>query len=75
MAKRLTALCLATTLLAAVSACTSQVRDQGVDSHALTSLAAKLWVDPDGCKHWFIDDGVEGYLSPVLNPDGTPDCV
>ncbi|MEM1297665.1 MAG: hypothetical protein AAGH68_00200 [Pseudomonadota bacterium] len=50
-------------------------RDQGIDSHALETMAASVWVDPDGCKHWVIDDGVEGYMSPVLNLDGTPDCV
>ena len=50
-------------------------RDQGPDSHDLNSMAATIWVDPDGCKHWVIDDGIEGYMSPVLNLDGTPDCV
>ena len=61
-------------VLLGLGACT-QTRDQFVDSHSLTELSASLWVDPDGCKHWFIDDGVEGYLSPVLNPDGTPECI
>ncbi|MEM9061451.1 MAG: hypothetical protein AAGD13_13390 [Pseudomonadota bacterium] len=49
--------------------------DTGIDSHSLASMQASVWVDPDGCKHWIIDDGVEGYMSPVLNLDGTPDCV
>ena len=63
-------------LLAATAACsTNTTRDQGIDSHDLVNLAASVWVDPDGCKHWVIDDGVEGYMSPVLNLDGTPDCV
>jgi len=63
-------------LVLAMAACTSnQTEDRGIDSHSLVSLQAKVWVDPDGCKHWFVDDGIEGYLSPVLNPDGTPDCV
>lgn len=59
----------------ALAACSSQGRDAGIDSHDLSSLAATIWVDPDGCKHWVIDDGLEGYMSPVLNVDGTPDCV
>ena len=50
-------------------------RDQGPDSHDLNTMQATIWVDPDGCKHWVIDDGVEGYMSPALLPDGRPDCV
>lgn len=53
----------------------SPTRDTGFDSHNLSDLAASVWIDPDGCKHWIIDDGIEGYMSPVLNLDGTPDCV
>jgi hypothetical protein len=61
---------------AALSACTTdQTADGGPDSHSLTTLAATIWVDPDGCKHWVIDDGAEGYMTPILNLDGTPDCV
>ena len=63
-------------LTAMASACsTDQTQDGGFDSHSLTTLAATIWVDPDGCKHWIVDDGLEGYMSPVLNLDGTPDCV
>lgn len=74
MVNRITTVCFAVSLAAGLGAC-SQTRDQFVDSHSLTTLPASLWVDPDGCKHWFIDDGIEGYLSPVLNPDGTPECI
>ena len=35
---------------------------------------ATIWIDPDGCDHWIIDDGVEGYLSARLTPDGRPVC-
>jgi hypothetical protein len=31
-------------------------------------------VDPNGCDHWIIDDGVEGYLSQRLSPEGKPVC-
>ncbi|MFK7945497.1 MAG: hypothetical protein AB8B85_21670 [Paracoccaceae bacterium] len=62
-------------LVAITAACTSTTRDQGIDSGEIVNLAPSVWVDPDGCKHWVIDDGVEGYMSPVLNLDGTPDCV
>lgn len=27
-----------------------------------------LWVDPDGCMHWWADGGVEGYMTPRRHP-------
>ena len=33
-----------------------------------------IWVDPDGCEHWVMDDGAEGYMSPHVHPDGKPVC-
>lgn len=33
-----------------------------------------IWVDPDGCEHWVMDDGVEGYMSPHVNREGIPVC-
>ena len=33
-----------------------------------------IWIDPDGCEHWVMDDGVEGYMSPHRRRDGTPVC-
>lgn len=33
-----------------------------------------IWVDPDGCEHWVMDDGAEGYMSPHLKRDGRPVC-
>ena len=48
--------------------------DLGINSHPLETLVAGIWIDPDGCDHWIIDDGVEGYLSPRLTPDGIPVC-
>ncbi|MEO1491976.1 MAG: hypothetical protein AAFV19_07475 [Pseudomonadota bacterium] len=77
MTKRLVSLSTAAVVTLALTACSSstQTVDDGVDSHSLVNLAATIWVDPDGCKHWVVDDGVEGYMSPVLNLDGTPDCA
>ena len=48
--------------------------DSGVDAKSLTQLVAGVWVDPNGCDHWIIDDGLEGYLSERLTPDGRPVC-
>nr|WP_249219179.1 OmpA family protein [Loktanella sp. SALINAS62] len=33
-----------------------------------------IWIDPDGCEHWAMDDGAEGYMSPHRTRDGRPVC-
>ncbi|WGH80438.1 OmpA family protein [Jannaschia sp. GRR-S6-38] len=33
-----------------------------------------IWTDPDGCEHWVMDDGVEGYMTPHVTRDGRPVC-
>ncbi|MBT0958524.1 OmpA family protein [Alphaproteobacteria bacterium KMM 3653] len=33
-----------------------------------------IWVDPDGCEHWVMDDGLEGYMSPHVTRQGIPVC-
>ena len=33
-----------------------------------------VWVDPDGCEHWVMDDGWEGYMTPHVNRQGIPVC-
>ncbi len=49
--------------------------DRGDDKKNLSELKAGIWVDPRGCDHWIIDDGVEGYLSARLHPKtGKPVC-
>lgn len=48
--------------------------DRGIDSKHLSQLKAGIWIDPNGCDHWIIDDGVEGYLSQRLDPQGKPVC-
>ena len=46
----------------------------GVSASAQDTLTPAIWIDPDGCEHWVIDDGAEGYMSPHLRRDGTPVC-
>ena len=48
--------------------------DYGSDAKGLEQLKAGIWVDPNGCEHWIIDDGIEGYLSQRLQPNGKPVC-
>jgi len=33
-----------------------------------------IWVDPDGCEHWVMDDGVEGFMTPHVTRKGIPVC-
>ncbi len=53
---------------------TDKTVDYGLDKKPLTELRAGIWIDPNGCDHWIIDDGLEGYLSARLTPDGKPVC-
>lgn len=35
-----------------------------------------LWIDGDGCMHWYADGGFEGYMVPRRNPEtGRPVCL
>jgi hypothetical protein len=64
-------------VMVALAGCTvdaDKSRDTGLDRKDLSQLVAGVWVDPNGCDHWIIDDGLEGYLSPRLQPDGAPVC-
>lgn len=45
-----------------------------IDRKDLSQLRAGIWIDPNGCDHWIIDDGLEGYLSQRLDPRGKPVC-
>lgn len=33
-----------------------------------------IWIDPDGCEHWAMDDGAEGYMDIRKTRDGRPVC-
>jgi outer membrane protein OmpA-like peptidoglycan-associated protein len=33
-----------------------------------------IWVDPDGCEHGVMDDGLEGYMDNRLTRQGLPVC-
>ena len=44
-----------------------QGRDKGI-------YTPTIWVDPDGCEHWVMDDGAEGYMTPHVTRQGIPVC-
>ncbi|SDY58006.1 hypothetical protein SAMN05444004_10249 [Jannaschia faecimaris] len=66
--------------LVALAACdVDNSNDKTVDGQligrsSLQELVPGIWVDPRGCDHWLIDDGVEGYLSARLDRHGKPVC-
>jgi len=35
---------------------------------------ATIWIDPDGCEHWVMDDGFEGYMDARRTRDGRAVC-
>lgn len=53
---------------------TNKTIDYGFKKHDLSTMSAGIWVDPNGCDHWIIDDGIEGYLSQRLDKYGKPVC-
>jgi len=59
--------CAAMATGAAAQTASQQGRDQG-------RYVPTIWVDPDGCEHWVMDDGAEGFMSPHLSRDGKPVC-
>lgn len=71
---------IATAALAALSGCVSAIGSektvdgQQIGRSELVELQAGIWVDPTGCEHWIVDDGIEGYLSQRLQRNGRPVC-
>jgi outer membrane protein OmpA-like peptidoglycan-associated protein len=33
-----------------------------------------IWIDPDGCEHWVMDDGAEGFMDARRRRDGSAVC-
>lgn len=53
---------------------------QGVATPQAPQIAGKvvwgIWVDDDGCMHWWADGGLEGYMLDRVNPQtGKPVCL
>jgi len=44
------------------------------NAQSSTELKATIWVDPDGCEHWVMDTGLEGFMSSHLDKNGKPVC-
>jgi len=54
---------------------TSAAQAQGVQREVIgEAYVPTIWVDPDGCEHWVMDDGWEGYMTPHTTRQGIPVC-
>ncbi len=71
---RRTLTALVATLLLAVAFATAAQAQSNTKTVIGERYVPTIWVDPDGCEHWVMDDGAEGYMSPHVRRDGTPVC-
>jgi outer membrane protein OmpA-like peptidoglycan-associated protein len=58
----------------ALSAATASAQTNSQSGRDGGQYIPTIWIDPDGCEHWVMDDGVEGYMSPHTNRQGIPVC-
>ncbi|NNE54357.1 MAG: OmpA family protein [Sulfitobacter sp.] len=71
-ARALAGLSLVAALIFQASGADAQTKSQqGRDNGSYTPT---IWVDPDGCEHWVMDDGAEGYMTPHTTRQGIPVC-
>jgi outer membrane protein OmpA-like peptidoglycan-associated protein len=61
-----------------VSASVASAHDTGLkhkhNANQTERYVPTVWVDPDGCQHWVMDDGWEGYMTPNVSREGIPVC-
>jgi len=70
--RAIASLTMAAALTVASTSADAQTRSQqGRDKGVYTPT---IWVDPDGCEHWVMDDGAEGYMTPHTTRQGIPVC-
>jgi len=49
------------------------IAQQGNAAESIEMIPA-IWIDPDGCEHFVMDDGLEGYMDIRLDRNGKPFC-
>jgi len=57
-----------------LAACLLWVIVAGAASAQSERYQPTIWVDPDGCEHWVMDDGWEGYMANHTDREGRPVC-
>lgn len=58
----------------AAAGTSSALAQQGQRTVVGERYVPTIWIDPDGCEHWVMDDGAEGYMTPHTNRQGIPVC-
>jgi len=58
----------------ALQAATADAQTKSQEGRDKGQYIPTIWVDPDGCEHWVMDDGVEGFMTPHTNRQGIPVC-
>ena len=54
----------------------SMVQAEGSEPAVSGKIEWGLWIDRDGCQHWWADGGTEGYMVPRRDPKtGKPVCL
>ena len=61
-------------LLLVAAVCAAAGGMAGASPKAGERYVPSIWVDPDGCEHWVMDDGAEGYMTPHVTREGIPVC-
>lgn len=64
------------TAAVAVAALAFQTTDAAAQQRTVVGerYIPTIWVDPDGCEHWVMDDGAEGFMTPHVSRQGIPVC-
>lgn len=62
---------LAGSLVATMALAGAAAQAQGIKTE---QYVPTIWIDPDGCEHWVMDDGVEGYMDLKTDRQGIPTC-
>ena len=66
-------LMLTVALAGVIGAAAGWAQDGATTIHA-ERYVPTIWVDPDGCEHWVMDDGFEGFMTPHVTREGKPVC-
>lgn len=62
--------------MALVAAPMALAQDVGTGPSVTGKIEWGVWVDADGCQHWWADGGTEGFMVPRRNPQtGKPVCM
>ncbi len=66
--------CLALSLAVSLQSGASAAQESSQGGLDKGQYIPTIWVDPDGCEHWVMDDGAEGFMTPHVNRNGIPVC-